>query len=56
VKADFMVLLDSLDLKKNKKILWPLFPMQIGGETQDGRQSMKCSRCVKTVLKFQKIS
>jgi hypothetical protein len=41
VKADFMVL-----LKKNKKNL-----MQNGGEIQDGRQRIKCSRYVKTAPK-----
>jgi hypothetical protein len=41
-EADFMVLLNS----------WPFLRMQNGGETQDGRQSIKCSRYVKSAPKY----
>jgi hypothetical protein len=38
--------LSSLELKK-KKILLALFKIQNGGEIQDGRQTIKCSRIVR---------
>jgi hypothetical protein len=41
-----MILKCSLELKK-KKILLALFKIQNGGEIQDGRQAIKCSRLVK---------
>jgi hypothetical protein len=37
-----MILKDSLELKKKK-----FFKIQNGGEIQDGRQTIKCSRFVK---------
>jgi hypothetical protein len=49
-KADFMVLLDSLYLKKIKNLV-AFYRMQNGGEIQDGRQGIKCSRYVKTAPK-----
>jgi hypothetical protein len=39
------ILIDSLELKK-KKILLALFKIQNGGNFQDGRQTIKCSRIV----------
>jgi hypothetical protein len=45
-QAHFMILKDSLELKK-KKIFLALFKIQKGGEIQDGRQTIKCSRFVK---------
>jgi hypothetical protein len=41
-----MILNNSLELKK-KKFLRVLFKIQNGGEIQDGRQTIKCSRFVK---------
>jgi hypothetical protein len=44
-QAHFIILKDSLELEK-KKFLLALFKIQNGGENQDGRQTIKCSRFV----------
>jgi hypothetical protein len=49
-KADFMVLLDNLDVRKIKKT-FGFFRIQNGAEIQDGRQRIKCSKYVKTAPK-----
>jgi hypothetical protein len=46
VQAQFMISKNSLELKK-KKFLLALFKIQNGGDIQDGRQTIKCSRFVK---------
>jgi hypothetical protein len=46
VQAHFMILKDSLELKIFF-FLSALLKIQNGGEIQDGRQTIKCSRFVK---------
>jgi hypothetical protein len=47
-QAHFIILKDSLDFgTQEKKILLAPFEIQNGGEIQDGRQTLKCSRSVK---------
>jgi hypothetical protein len=41
-----MILKDSLG-HKNKKFLLALFKIQNGGDIQEGRQTIKCSRFVR---------
>jgi hypothetical protein len=42
----FRILKDSLELKK-KKFLLALFKIQYGGEFQDSRQTIECTRIVR---------
>jgi hypothetical protein len=42
-----MILKDSLENTRKKNYLLALFKIQNGGEIQDGRQTIKCSRFVK---------
>jgi hypothetical protein len=43
-----MLSIPGLDLKKNKKSCGLFFRMQNGGEIQNSRQSIECSRYVNT--------